>query len=121
MKRLMRSNGFEVEAFASAREFLDEVSPEASGCLILDVQMPEMNGLELQEKMTSSGYKLPVVFITAHPRDEDRQRALRGGAVQYLEKPVSEDVLIPSVKSALDDVRDQPGKRTPPLYPPGRG
>ncbi len=97
MKRLLRSSGFEVETFASGREFLDTVSPDTTGCAILDVQMPGMSGLELQEKMTATGYKVSIVFITAHPRDEDRRRALRGGAVQYLEKPVSADVLLPSV------------------------
>ncbi len=97
MKRLLRSSGFEVETFASGREFLDAVSSDVTGCVILDVQMPGMSGLELQEKMTASGYKVSIVFITAHPRDEDRRRALRGGAVQYLEKPVSADVLLPSV------------------------
>ena len=58
-----------------------------------------MTGLELQTKMTAAGYKLSVVFITAHPTDEDRRRALLGGAVQYLEKPVSADVLFPTVRT----------------------
>jgi len=97
MERLLRSSGFEVETFASGREFLDAVSPDMVGCAILDVQMPEMSGLELQEKMMASGYKVSIVFITAHPKDEDRLRALRTGAVQYLEKPVSADVLLPIV------------------------
>ncbi len=97
MERLLRSSGFAVQTFASGREFLDAVSPEMIGCAILDVQMPGMTGLELQDKMTTSGYQLSVVFITAHPTDEDRRRALRGGAVQYLEKPVSADVLLPTV------------------------
>ena len=97
MERLLRSCGFAVETFASGREFLAAVSPETTGCAILDVQMPGMTGLELQDKMTTSGYKLSVVFITAHPTDDDRRRALLGGAVQYLEKPVSADVLLPSV------------------------
>ena len=101
LKRLLRSGGFEVETFSSGREFLDAVSPEMTGCAILDVQMPGMTGLELQDKMTTSGYKLSVVFITAHPTDEDRRRALLGGAVQYLEKPVSADVLLPSVRTPV--------------------
>ena len=100
LKRLLRSSGFDVETFSSGQEFLDAVSPDVTGCAILDVQMPEMDGLELQDRMTASGYKLSVVFITAHPKDEDRRRALRGGAVQYLEKPVSADVLLPSVTAA---------------------
>ncbi len=99
MKRLLRSSGFDVETFASGQDFLNTVGPEMTGCVILDVQMPGMDGLELQDKMTASGYKVSVVFITAHPRDEDRRRALRGGAVQYLEKPVSADVLLPSVRT----------------------
>ena len=99
LKRLLRSSGFEAETFSSGSEFLDAVSPDATGCAILDVHMPGMNGLELQEKMTAVGYKVSVVFITAYPKDEDRRHALRGGAVQYLEKPVSADVLLPSVRA----------------------
>ena len=104
IQRLLRSSGFEAEIFASGREFLDAVSPDATGCAILDVQMPEMNGLELQEKMTAGGYKVSVVLITAYPKEEDRRRALLGGAVQYLEKPVSADVLLPSVRATTAGV-----------------
>ncbi len=99
LKRLLRSGGFDVETFSSGREFLDAVSPAVAGCAILDVQMPGMTGLELQAKMTTAGYKLSVVFLTAHPTDDDRRRALLGGAVQYLEKPVSAEVLLPTVRT----------------------
>ena len=64
-----------------------------------------MSGLELQDKMTASGYKLSVVFITGYPTDEDRRRALRGGAAQYLEKPVSADVLLSAVQASGRDSR----------------
>jgi FixJ family two-component response regulator len=103
MKRLLRSGGFDVDTFSSGQAFLDAVSPEMTGCAILDVQMPGMNGLELQEEMNSSGYKLSVVFITAHPTEPDRHRALRGGAIQYLEKPVSAEVLLPCVGTGSHD------------------
>ena len=98
MKRLLRSGGFEVEVFSSGRDFLHAVGPGTTGCVILDVQMPGMDGLEVQERMRVSGYKLSVVFITAHPKEEDRRSALNAGAVNYFEKPVSADVLLPSVK-----------------------
>ena len=99
MKRLLWSSGFDVETFASGQDFLNTVGPEMTGCVILDVQMPGMDGLELQDKMTASGYKVSVVFITAHPNAADRRRALPGGAVQYLEKPVSADVLLRNVRT----------------------
>ena len=76
--------------------------------------MPGMDGLELQDEMTASGYQLSVVFITAHPKDEDRRRALRGGAAQYLEKPVSADVLLPSVRTCRSDT-NRSGRSGPPV------
>ena len=99
--RLLRSSGFDVETFVSGKAFLDTVSPETTGCLILDVQMPGMDGLELQDQMNAAGYKLPIVFVTAYPKDQERRRALRCGALQYLDKPVSADVLLPIVRMAV--------------------
>ncbi len=99
LKRLLRSGGFDVEAFSSGQDFLNAVGPGTTGCVILDVQMPGLDGLEVQERMRASGYKLSVVFITAHPKEEDRRRALQAGAVNYFEKPVSADVLLPSLKA----------------------
>jgi len=101
LSRLLRSYGFYVFAFASAQDFLDAVSPDEQGCLILDVKMPGMNGLELQEKFRSSGGKLPIIFITAYDDPKDREKALANGAVSFLQKPLNDQVLLEAVGSAL--------------------
>jgi FixJ family two-component response regulator len=101
LNRLLRSYGFDVSVFSSAQDFLDSVPADAQGCLILDVKMPEMNGLELQEKLGSSGWELPIVFITAYDDPKDREKALANGAVAFLQKPLNDKVLLEAVQSAL--------------------
>ena len=101
LSRLLRSYGFDVFAFASAQDFLDSVSPDAQGCLILDVRMPGMNGLELQEELRSSGWELPIVFITAYDEPKDREKALANGAVSFLQKPLNDEILLEVIQSAL--------------------
>ncbi len=102
LSRLLRSYGFDVFAYASAQDFLDSVSPDEQGCLILDVKMPGMNGLELQEKLRSSGRSLPIIFITAYDDPLDREKALANGAVTFLQKPLNDKVLLEAVQSALN-------------------
>ena len=102
LSRLLRSCGFQVSTFSSAQEFLDSVSPDAQGCLILDVKMPEMTGLELQEKLNSSGWKLPTIFITAYETPKDRNKALTNGAIAFLQKPLNDEELLESIHSALE-------------------
>src|SRR5436309_9102624 len=85
---LIRSVGFAVKVFASAEEFLNSDHLRNTHCLILDVRMPGMNGLELQRQLAASDRKIPVIFITAHGDEEVRSRALNGGAVDYLLKPL---------------------------------
>jgi FixJ family two-component response regulator len=103
LSRLLRSCGFDVHAFPSAQDFLNTVSPEASvhGCLILDVKMSGMNGLDLQKKMKASGWQLPIIFITAYDEPTDRKRALANGAVAFLQKPLREEDLLKHIRSAL--------------------
>lgn len=103
LSRLLRSCGFDVATFSSAQEFLDDVSQEAKlkGCLILDVKMPGMNGLDLQEKIKASGWSLPIIFITAYDDPRDREKALANGAVAFLQKPLSEKDLLTNIRSAL--------------------
>jgi len=101
LSRLLRSYGFDVFAFAFAQDFLDSVSPDAQGCLILDVRMPGMNGLELQEELRSSGWELPIVFITAYDEPKDREKALANGAVSFLQKPLNDEILLEVIQSAL--------------------
>ena len=84
---LVRSLGFETRTFASAELFLQSSSLQATRCLILDVQMPNMSGIELQERLSERGFKIPIIFITAYPDEAVRQRAMEAGAVAFLLKP----------------------------------
>jgi FixJ family two-component response regulator len=98
---LMRSVGFGVKVFSSAEEFLNSGDPRNTGCLILDVRMPGMDGFELQRRLEASQYEIPVIFITAHGDEELRRRALIAGAVDYLLKPFTEEALLSAVQAAL--------------------
>ncbi|HSE87830.1 MAG TPA: response regulator [Candidatus Binatia bacterium] len=101
LRGLMRSVGFAVAVFASAEEFLSSDDLRNTDCLILDVRMPGMNGLDLQRELGEAHHQIPVVFVTAHGDEEMRQRALNGGAVDYLLKPFSEEALLNAIDSAL--------------------
>lgn len=99
---LLRSVGFIAKVFASAEEFLNSDHLRTTDCLILDVRMPGMNGIELHRHLIANHYEMPVIFITAHGSDgEVRQRALKNGALAYLDKPLSEDALLKAVDEAL--------------------
>jgi len=98
---LIRSVGFGALVFASAEEFLNSNHLSDTDCLILDVRMPGMNGLELQRQLAASHMSIPVIFITAHGDEETRVRALNGGAVDYLLKPFSEEALLNAINTAL--------------------
>jgi FixJ family two-component response regulator len=99
--RLLRSLGFSVYAFASASEFL--LSPQLSetACLIADVEMPGMNGVELQQHLIAHGHSTPIVFITGFPEDRVRDRVMSAGAVDFLRKPFDVPQLIECVERAL--------------------
>ena len=99
---LIRSVGYGVKAFASAEEFLNSDHPRVADCLLLDVRMPGMNGLELQRRLVASHCGIPVIFISAHGDEEARSRALREGAVDFLLKPFSEEALLNAIHSALN-------------------
>jgi FixJ family two-component response regulator len=101
VRRLMKSFGFAVETFASAEEFLDSDRLNKTSCLILDVHMPGMNGLELRERLVASKYVIPILFITAFTDDRARVRALKAGAVGYLAKPFAEEELLNCIHAAL--------------------
>jgi FixJ family two-component response regulator len=106
LERLMRSAGFDVRAFASAKEFLDQDCQDVPGCLILDVRMPGMNGLELQEKLRTGGSHIPIVFITAHYDASTREQAMKAGAVEFIQKPFNDEVLLKAVDSGLSLSQD---------------
>ena len=102
LRGLIRSIGLGVETFASAEDFARSAQLENTDCLILDVRMPGMSGLDLQRELVASERHIPIIFITAHGSDEGvRTRALRDGAVAYLSKPFSEDALLEAVNAAL--------------------
>jgi FixJ family two-component response regulator len=103
LARLIRSVGFAVQVFGSAEEFLDAGKRAEPDCLILDIRMPGMNGLELQRELLASERDVPVIFITAHGSDEDvRARALGAGAVDYLLKPLREEEVLKAIDVALN-------------------
>lgn len=101
IESLMKSVGYTARAFPSAGEFLNSSDFDDTDCLILDVQMPGMNGLELQSRLVASKRHVPIVFISAHSDADARARALDAGAVEFLQKPFSEDALLDAIKSSL--------------------
>jgi len=98
---LLRSVGYEVRAFCSAEEFLDRPEQDAFSCLVTDIQMPGMGGLELQKRIVGSGTPLPVILMTAFPRDHVRQQAEELGAAGFLTKPFDASRMIECVERAL--------------------
>ena len=98
---LIESFGFRAAAFASAESFLKSGQVHETTCLILDVRMPGMNGLELQSELAAAGYGIPVIFITAYDDKESRGRAMQAGAVAFLDKPFNDEQLLQTVRSAL--------------------
>jgi FixJ family two-component response regulator len=102
LERLLRAEGCEVEGFSSAAEFLAQVPPEAPGCIVLDVAMPGIDGLAMQQRLTASGGLLPIVFLTGHGDIPMSVRAVKAGAVDFLTKPVKGVDLLRAVGAALD-------------------
>src|SRR5215470_16541924 len=101
MCRLMRSLGYTVEIFASASEFLASPRLAETACLIADIHMPEMTGLQLYRRLIDTRQAIPTILVTAFPNDADRARALNDGVVCYLRKPVDEEQLTRCVGEAL--------------------
>src|SRR6266446_3942249 len=101
MGRLMRSLGYTVEAFPSAADFLASSGLGERACLIADVHMPVMSGIELYRRLIDAGRAIPTILVTAYPNDVDRARALNDGVVCYLRKPVDEQDLIRCLRAAL--------------------
>jgi len=109
MRRLMRSLGYNVEAFSSAADFLASPRLIETTCLIADVHMPAMTGVELYRHLIEAGYTIPTILVTAYPDDVDRARALNDGVVCYLRKPVDEQHLIRCLRAALES--GEPGEK----------
>ena len=98
---LIRSIGFRTQGFPSAEAFLSSHQARATACLILDVRMPGMNGLDLQRQMVAADWRIPIIFITSHADDGARARALEAGAVDFLDKPFREEELVNAIDAAL--------------------
>lgn len=99
---LLEAVSLPVQGFASAEEFLRSGNQLVTACLIVDIRMPGMSGLELQEKLNAEGCRIPIIFITAHGDEKMRAQALRAGAVEFLTKPFEDEVLIERVRTALE-------------------
>jgi FixJ family two-component response regulator len=101
LQRLLTSAGFQVRSFASAEDFLDSGQQHETACLIADIRMPGMSGLDLQAKLNADHCPIPIIFITAHGDEQMRLQAMRGGAVKFLGKPFDCAILLESVREAL--------------------
>ena len=101
LRFMLRVAEYDVEAFPSARSFLENYDPRRGGCLLLDVQMPQMTGLDLQQQLNVRGWRIPVIFITGHGTVPLAIAAMKAGAFDFIEKPLREDSLLESIERAL--------------------
>jgi two-component system response regulator FixJ len=101
LRNLLMSVGFRVETFPSAEAFLESVQRDSVGCVVLDVRMTGMSGLDLLRHLVATGSSIPAIMLTAHADDETRRRSLEAGAVAFLEKPVRSAALLDAVRTAL--------------------
>ena len=101
MKNLIRALGYSVDAFGSARAFLDSNTIQTASCLISDIHMPEMSGVELQRQLSAAGHRTPIIFMTGRPDDVTRARVIGDGAIAYLGKPLCERSLLASLNQAI--------------------
>ncbi len=98
----LKSHRLKTEAYSSAREYLDAYDPDKPGCLVLDVRMPEMCGLELQEKLIFWGERLPIIFVSGHGSISTSVRAMKAGALDFLEKPTDNEAILRAVRRAME-------------------
>ena len=109
LRGLLRSAGFAVETFGSAREFLARPPSDLPACLVLDVGLPDLSGLDLQQRMAQLNREMPIVFITGHGDVPTSVRAMKAGAIEFLTKPFGERQLLDAIRQAID--RDQIARR----------
>jgi FixJ family two-component response regulator len=102
LQGLLESAELPAQAFASAEEFLQSGQQHQIACLIADIRMPGMSGLELQAQLNAEHRRIPIIFITAHGDEKMRMRALRAGAVEFMAKPFNDEALLESVRAALE-------------------
>ena len=102
LEGLLKAVGLASRAFSSAEEYLKSGDQRETACLIADIRMPGMSGLDLQKKLNSEHYRIPTIFITAHGDAKMRLQALRAGAVEFLAKPFDDEVLLENIRAALE-------------------
>lgn len=113
LQRLLKSAGFSVQLFACAEDFLNSGQQRETGCLIADIRMPGMSGLDMQAKLNADHFPIPIIFITAHGDEKLRLQAMRGGAVKFFPKPFDGETLLESVRVALgSDGQPESGPRS---------
>lgn len=115
LQRMIKSLGFHVDAFATSEEFLQGILdsntqagtavPHSAHCLILDVHLPGLSGLDLQKQLNAEGHGIPIIFVTAYPDDQARQQAMNAGAIAFLYKPFDQQVLLDAVHKGLAEGR----------------
>src|SRR6202008_2737629 len=103
LQGMLKAVGYPAQAFASAEAFLQSGQQHQTSCLIADIRMPGMSGLELQAQLNSERCKIPIIFITAHGDEKMRMQALRAGAVEFMAKPFDDEALLESVRAALEN------------------
>jgi FixJ family two-component response regulator len=101
LRRLIQSVGLHVRTFTSGNDFLNQGCQNMPGCVLLDVRMPEIGGLEIQQRLKDSGCKMPIIFISAHQDSETREKAFQAGAKAFLQKPFEDQLLIETIRSVL--------------------
>jgi FixJ family two-component response regulator len=102
LQGLLKAVGLPAQAFASAEEFLKSGQQRHAGCLIADIRMPGMSGLQMQAQLNAEHCRIPIIFITAHGDEKMRMQALRAGAVEFMAKPFNDEALLESVRAALE-------------------
>jgi FixJ family two-component response regulator len=107
LKRLLRACGMQIQTFASGEEFLTREKPKEADCIIIDIQMPGMTGLDVQAHLNNAGSHVPLIFMTAYATEDIEEQALRAGAIGFLKKPIPSEKLIELIRVALQ----HPGKQ----------
>src|SRR5438874_12899596 len=111
LSSLIRSAGLRVEAFASAQEFLAHPQTDAPSCLVLDVQLPGLSGLDLQQELAKADIQIPIIFLTGHGDIPSSVRAIKSGALEFFTKPFDDESLLAAVRQAIARSRGAPQKK----------
>src|SRR5690554_3008817 len=114
---LLESVGLEVRAYSDGRQFLDAVEGQRPGCVILDIRMPGLGGLNVQEELQKRGLEIPIIFVSGHADVPIVVRAFKSGAFDFIEKPFNEQLLLDTVQQALQTTGEPPAKRPPNANP----